>query len=228
MRTILRYPNNKNLSYPSDLNDGSNFCNFLKEYDYSRFERKLQLLTARLEVKKEGLADVEKLKKELSDSTKFMISNWGQASLHLMIMVKHVSKLVLDLVPQAQLISKLQEIAYDAVEEIENDGFKAVETKDVIFDSLEDLADEYKPVVTIMEFINNYVTETIEKEDELQQFIKDMKNQFNNLDKEIKKYNTEVEKISKNQKALLKLKEEIENYISKNCQSPEIIDLKKT
>ena len=228
MRGPLDYPKKKFLHYPSVIDSNENFCNFLENYDYNLFDVKYKKLLKNYELKKEHLEDLKQIKLELQNDGNFVASNWGELSLHLLTLIKNTSKLILDLIPQGQTLSVVEEFTLKIINDCfskNSDFFEKSKTEKIIIDSLNKVLKKYKPLLTIADFTNQLVKETIKNDTEIKKFQKDFSNLISNFDKQIQEYNFEVQQLINDIALLQQLKEDINNYYANNCLRPKMASM---
>jgi len=220
MRTILSYPNKKALQFSSIVENNKNFCNFLENYDFQLFESNYKKLLTKYQLKKEHLEDLKKIKEELLNDGSFVASNWGELSLHFLTLTKHTAKLILDLIPQGQTLNYIEDFVLKIINDCFNkngDFFEKSKTEKIIIEGLNKVLKRYKPLITIADFTNQLVKETIKNDKSVKQFQKDFSSLISNFEKQVIEYDFEVQQLINDISVVQQLKEDISNYYTKNC-----------
>lgn len=227
---MLRAPLNFPRTYQSLIQNNEQFCEFLANLDYTEIQSRYRKLLVQYEIKKDYQNDLLKIKKEL-ESKKFFASSNGDALLHLMTISKNLSKMTLELIPQASTISTIQNYIYDLIDAVfgtKNADPNEFEVSNYVKDQYIDLLGKYQPLYVIYENMNQLVQDTIKNEGDIRTFKSDYSNLLRNLEKQIIECDNKLKNIQNDMEAIRQLKESIEKYRNKNCSKNSEIKLAST
>ncbi|MCJ7935602.1 MAG: hypothetical protein MUW56_18745 [Chryseobacterium sp.] len=217
--TPLSYPDKKNLTYPSLTLNNEQFCAFLAGLDYNELQFRYRKVLEQYKLKKDYQNDLLKIKKEL-ENKKFFASSNGEALLYLMTISKTLSKMTLELIPEAKLLSTIQNYIYDIIDAVF--GSKNMEPNDFevpshIKDQYVDLLGKYQPLYVIADNMNQLIQDTIKNEGEVKAFINDYKNLMKNLENQVNGCSSQLKMMENDMDSIKSLKDSINRYRTENC-----------
>lgn len=227
---MLRVPLNFPVTYQSLIQNNEQFCKFLASLDFSEIQTRYRKLLVQYQLKKNYQNDLLKIKKEL-ENKKFFASSNGEALLHLMTISKNLAKMTLELIPQAKVISTIQNYLYDLIDAIygtKNANPNEFEVPNYVKDQYVELLGKYQPLYVIYENMNQLVQDTIKNESDIRTFKSDYSNLLKNLESQISEYNNKLLNIQNDMEVIKQLKDSIDKYRIKNCPESSEIKLAST